>query len=278
MAASVWKGYLSFGLVSFPVRLTTAARPETIHFHLLHEKDLSRLKEVWYCKEEDRPVERDEIVKGYEFEKGQYVVVGSEDLKRIAPPTARTMDILQFVRANEVDPIYLEKSYYVIPEEAVSKPYFLLMNAMTETKYYAIAKVTMHGREHIVVIRPARNGMVLHTMYYSDELHQANRVGSSQKSAFNDKELDLAKRLIDTLASPFKPEQYQDEYRKNVERLVEQKQKGQKITAVKQPRTAPVTNILEALKRSLHRSAQAAGSTRSAAGKKAAKQRRKPAA
>lgn len=251
MAASVWKGYLSFGLVSFPIRLTTAARPETIHFHMLHEKDESRLKEVWYCAAEDKPVERDEIVKGYEYEKGEYVVVRDDELKKIAPPTAKTMDILQFVRANEVDPIYLEKSYYVIPEEAVSKPYFLLLQAMIDTKYYAVAKVTMHAREHIVVIRPASDGMVLHTMYYADELHQANKVSTPKKSAFNEREMDLAKKLIDTLASPFKPEQYEDEYRKNVERLVEQKRKGHKITEVKQPRAAPVVDILEALKRSL---------------------------
>lgn len=273
MPASVWKGYLSFGLVSFPIRLTTAARPETVHFHMLHKEDLSRVKEVWYCADEDKPVGRDEIVKGYEYEKGQYVVVDDEDLKKIAPPTAKTMDILQFVRANEVDPIYLEKSYYVIPEEAVSKPYSLLLNAMSETKYFAVAKVTMHGREHIVVIRPAADGMVLHTMYYADELHQANKLSTPKKSAFNEKEMDLAKKLIDTLASPFKPETYEDEYRKNVERLIEQKQKGHKITEVKRPKVAPVVDIMEALKRSLQQSQRPASATTAQGAAKSSKKK-----
>src|SRR6478609_5430441 len=123
MPAIVWKGYITFGLVSFPVRLHSAARPEAVHFHMLHNKDLSRVKEVWYCAEEDKPVQRDQIVKGYEFEKGQYVVVEPEDLEKIAPPTARVMEILQFVRAGEVDPILFDKSYYVESDQTVSKPY-----------------------------------------------------------------------------------------------------------------------------------------------------------
>jgi DNA end-binding protein Ku len=121
---------------------------------MLHRKDHSRIKEAWYCAEEEKPVERDEIVKGYEYEKGEYVVVTDEELKSVAPPTATTMEILQFVRADEVDPVYLESSYYLGPEEDVSKPYNLLLDALKQTKYYAIAKVAMHNREHIVIIRP----------------------------------------------------------------------------------------------------------------------------
>src|SRR3981189_3236492 len=117
MPATVWKGFISFGLVSFPVRLFSAARAEAVHFHMLHKKDLSRVKEVWYCAEEDKPIERSEIVKGYEAAKGEYVVVEDEDLKKIAPPTATTMDIVQFVKEGEVDPIFFETSYYVAPEE-----------------------------------------------------------------------------------------------------------------------------------------------------------------
>jgi DNA end-binding protein Ku len=258
MPATVWKGYLSFGLVSFPVRLFAAARPETIHFHMLHKKDLSRIKEVWYCAEENKPIERADIVKGYEYSKGEYVVLEAEELKKIAPPTASSMDILQFVRDDEVDPIFLESSYYLAPEEAASKPYALLLKAMTDTKYYAVAKVTMHGREHIVVIRPTENGMVLHTLYYVNELHKANAKGRVPKSQYTAKEMQLAKSLISSLASPFKPEVYHDQYRENVERLIEQKEKGQKITAVKQPKVAPVVDILAALQQSLKESAKAA--------------------
>ena len=154
MPATVWKGYLTFGLVSFPIRLAAAARPEPVHFHLLHKKDLSRVREVMYCAAEDKPLERSEIVKGYEYDKDRYVVVEPEELEKIAPTTASVMEILQFTRIDEVDPIFLEKSYYVAPEEAVSRPYALLLQAMKETKYDAIAKVAMHGREHIVILRP----------------------------------------------------------------------------------------------------------------------------
>ena len=167
MPATVWKGYLSFGLVSFPIRLFSAARPEPVHFHLLHKKDLSRVHEVMYCAAEDKPLDRSEIVKGYEYEKNRYVVVEPDELKQIAPPTASVMEILQFVRMDEIDPIFFESSYYVSPEEAVSKPYSLLLEAMKDTKYDAVAKVAMHGREHIVILRPRQQGMMLHTMYFA---------------------------------------------------------------------------------------------------------------
>lgn len=251
MPATVWKGYLSFGLVSFPIRLYAAARAETVHFHMLHSKDSSRIKEVWYCAEENKPVDKGEIVKGYEYIKGEYVIVDDADLQKVAPPTATAMEILQFVRSEEVDAIYLEKSYYVAPEEAAGKPYGLLRKAMADTGYSAVAKVAMHGREHIVIIRPSDRGLVLHTMYFVNELHKANQGTGAKESKFDAKEMDLAKRLIDTLASPFQPEQYEDEYRKNLERLIEQKRKGQKVTPVKQPKVAGTVDIMEALKRSL---------------------------
>ncbi|MBV8842407.1 MAG: Ku protein [Bryobacterales bacterium] len=250
MPATVWKGYLSFGLVSFPVRLFSAARPETIHFHMLHNKDLSRIKEVWYCAEENKPVDRSDIVKGYETGKGEYVVVEEEELKKIAPPTATTMEILQFVAGDDVDPIFFESSYYVAPEEAVSKPYALFMAALSDTKHNAIAKMAMHNREHIVLIRPAEGGLLLHTLYYPDELHKANKA-QAPKSKYSAQELQMAKTLVEHLTGPFEPSKFHDTYRENVERLIEQKQKGQKITTVKQPRNAPVIDIMEALKRSL---------------------------
>ncbi len=155
MPATVWKGYLSFGLVSFPVRLFSAARAEAVHFHMLHKKDLSRVREVWYCAEEDKPIERSEIVKGYEAAKGEYVTVEDEELKAIAPPTATTMEVLQFVASDDVDPLLFESSYYVAPDEKVSKPYALFMAALQETKRQAIAKIAMHNREHVVLIRAA---------------------------------------------------------------------------------------------------------------------------
>lgn len=255
MPSTVWKGYLTFGLVSFPIRLYAAARPEPVHFHMLHKKDLSRVKEVFYCAKEDKPIDRDEIVKGYEYEKNQYVVIDPEDLEKVAPPTAQSMEILEFVKMEDIDPIYFETSYYVGPEESVSRPYSLLLEAMKETKYDALAKVAMHGREHIVILRPREKNMMLHTMYFTDELHKGNQVPVPKPAKFEKKELDLAKKLIDTLAGPFEPEQYHDEYKKNVEKLIESKRKGKKITPISQPKKAPVIDLMQALQQSLAKTA-----------------------
>jgi DNA end-binding protein Ku len=256
MAATVWKGYISFGLVSFPVRLFSAARAEAVHFHMLHKKDQSRVKEVFYCAQENKPIERSEIEKGYEVSKGEYVVVDDEELKKIAPATATTMEVLQFVASDAVDPIYFESSYYVAAEDKTAKPYVLFLAALTDTKQDAIAKIAMHNREHVVLIRPSNGGLVLHTLYYQDELHKANR-SEAPKAKYTAKELELAKSLVKNLTAPFKPQEFKDEYRENVERLIEQKRKGQKVTVVKQPRQAPVVDLMEALKRSLKASAKA---------------------
>ncbi len=265
MPATVWKGFISFGLVSFPVRLFSAARAETVHFHMLHKKDESRVKEVWYCIAEDKPIDRSDIEKGYEVSKGEYVVVDDEELKKIAPPTATNMDILQFVGSDAVDPIYFESSYYVGAEDNTGKPYALFLAALTATRQHAIAKMAMHNREHIVLIRPSNGGLLLHTLYYPDELHAANK-SEAPKVKYSAKELELAKSLIDQLTAPFKPQEFKDTYRENVERLIEQKQKGQKITAVKQPRKAPVVDLMEALKRSL-KASSGGRTTKKAAGR-----------
>jgi DNA end-binding protein Ku len=161
------------------------------------------------------------------------------------------MDILQFVDSGEVDPIYFEASYYVAAEDKTAKPYALFLAALTETKQDAIAKIAMHNREHIVLIRPSREGgLVLHTLYYPDELQEANR-SEPPETKYSAKELELAQSLVRHLKAPFKPREFRDEYRENVERLIEQKQKGQKVTEIKQPRKAPVIDLMEALKRSL---------------------------
>jgi DNA end-binding protein Ku len=258
MPSTVWKGFISFGLVSFPVRLFSAARAEAVHFHMLHKKDLSRVKEVWYCAREDKPIDRSDIVKGYETSKNKYVIVEDEELKKIAPTTATTMDILQFVASDEVDPVFFESSYYIAAESDTAKPYVLFMAALADTKQDAIAKIAMHNREHIVLIRPSGGGLMLHTLYYPDELHKANK-SETPKAKYTAKELELAKSLVGHLTASFKPEQFKDTYRENVERLIKQKQKGQKITTVEQPSKAPVIDLMEALKRSLEagRSAKA---------------------
>src|ERR1700743_1513570 len=182
MATSVWKGHLTVGLVSLPVKLFTAARSETLSFNQLHKHDNSRIKQVIYCQAEDKPIPRDEIVKGYEYEKGKYVVIQDEEIKKVAPKTAKVMEIQEFVKAADVDPVYLESSYYMAPEDGGEKPYTLLFEALKETGYYAVAKIAMHNREHVVILRPAKKGLMMHTMYYSDEIRAGEefRTDSSQ--------------------------------------------------------------------------------------------------
>ena len=250
MASSVWKGHLTFGLVSFPVRLFSAARGETISFNLLHKADHSRIKQVIYCQAEDKPVPRTELVKGYEYEKDHYVEIDDEEIKKVAPKTAKVMEILEFVKGEQVDPIYLESSYYMAPDEGGQKPYALLFQALRETSFYGIAKVAMHNREHIVILRPADKGMVLHTMYYQDEIRQVDEF-STDISQVKEKEVSLAKMLIDSLAADFEPQKYHDTYRTNIQKMIEAKLEGHKIVATPTPHVAPVIDIMEALKRSL---------------------------
>lgn len=254
MAATVWGGYISFGLVSFPVKLYSAARAEAVHFHMLHRKDLSRVKEVFYCAQEDKRIERTEIVKGYEVSKGNYVVIDDEDLKKIAPATAGTMDIIQFVKNDEVDPIYFERSYYVGPAENGGKPFSLFLKALVETRHSAIAKLTMHARENVVLIRSTGEELLLHTLFYPDELQAGNKAAAPPKATATRKEIDLATEIIHQLSAPFKPEKFEDTYRGLVETLIEQKKKGQKITAAPTPRRAPVIDLMEALKKSIQSS------------------------
>ncbi len=249
MAATVWKGFVSFGLVSFPIRLQVAAREKSIQFHLLHKKDLSRVKEVYFCQAEDKPLKREDLVKGYEVSKEEYVVIEQTDLDKIAPKTAKVMDILQFVKAGEFDPVFLDKSYHAIPDGDVTKPYALFREAMKQRGQYALAKVAMHNREHIVVIRPDGDELMLHTMFFADEVQQVQVKTGSQK--FSPQELKLAGQLIDTLSARFDPKKFHDEYQTNLQQLIEQKQTGERVTVPKREKPAPVSNILDALRKSL---------------------------
>ncbi len=250
MASSVWKGHLTFGLVSFPVRLFTAARGETISFNQLHKGDNSRVKQVIYCQAEDKPIPRTEIVKGYEYEKDHYVVIDDEDIKKVAPKTAKVMEIQEFVKSDDVDPVYLESSYYMAPDEGGEKPYALLFEALRETKHCGIAKIAMHNREHIVVVRPGHKGMLLHTMYYNDEVRQIEEY-RTDTAQIKEKELNLAKMLIDSLTAEFEPAKYHDAYRENLKQMIQAKVDGHKIVETPAPHFAPVIDIMEALKKSL---------------------------
>jgi DNA end-binding protein Ku len=250
MASSVWKGHLTFGLVSFPIRLFSAARSETISFNLLHKEDHSRIRQVTYCQAEDKPIQRSDLVKGYEYEKDRYVEVDDEDIKKVAPKTAKVMEILEFVKAEQVDPIYLESSYYVGPDEGGEKPYALLYQALRESKYFALAKVAMHNREHIIILRPGAKGILSHTMYYQDEIRQVEEF-RTDTSLVKEKELEMAKMLISSLEAEFEPQKYHDTYRDNLQKMIESKIEGKKVVATPETHVAPVIDIMEALKKSL---------------------------
>ncbi len=280
MASSVWKGQLTFGLVSMPVRLMTAARGEIVSFNQLHKTDGSRIKQVIYCQAEDKPIPRTEIVKGYEYEKDRYVVIEDEDIKKVAPKTAKVMEIQEFVKADDVDPVYLESSYYMAPEDSGEKPYTLLFEALKETGYYGIAKIAMHNREHVVILRPAKKGIILHTMYYADEI-RAGEEFRTDSSQVKEKELNLAKMLIASLEAEFEPQKYSDAYRENLKRMIEAKVAGQNIVETPQPHVAPVIDIMEALKKSLEQKKKppqsATASSAEAEEKAVAKRKRAPA-
>jgi DNA end-binding protein Ku len=250
MASTVWKGHIAFGLVSFPVKLYSAARSENISFNQLHKSDHSRVKQVLYCQAEDKPIPRSEIVKGYEYEKDHWVVVEDEEIKSMAPSTAKVMEILEFVKAAEVDPLYYESSYYIAPDAAGEKPYALLYEALKRSGYVGVAKVAMHNREHIVIFRPGPTGLVMHTMYYAHEVRKVEEFRTDTALA-TDKEMQLATMLIDSLAAAFEPEKYKDAYRDNIQTLIDAKVAGKEVVAPPEPVTAKVIDIMEALRQSL---------------------------
>jgi DNA end-binding protein Ku len=250
MASTVWKGHLTFGLVSFSVRLYSAARSESISFNQLHKADGSRVKQVLYCQAEDKPIPRSEIVKGYEYEKDRYVVIEDEEVKKVAPQSAKVMELLEFVPTDQVDPIYLETSYYMAPDEAGEKPYALLFDALKRSGRVGVAKVAMHNREHIVILRPGKNGVLMHTMFYTHEIRKVDEF-RTDLSLVKDKELALASSLIEALAGDFEPEKYKDNYRENLLQMIEAKKQGAEVVATPEPQQAKVIDIMEALKASL---------------------------
>ncbi|PYX90739.1 MAG: Ku protein [Acidobacteria bacterium] len=251
MAASVWSGYLTFGLISMPVRLFSGARSSGISFNMLHRDDLQRVKQQYICPAEGRVVERSEIVKGYEYRKDEYVVIEPEEIKKIEPKTAKTMEILEFVKSSDVDPVYFESSYYMVPEEAGRRPYALLSKALEDSQYVAIAKLTMHNREYTVFLRPHEGGMMLHTMYYAEEVRELEGFGRPDVE-LKEGEVKVAHQLIEALAGDWDPEKYHDTFQENLKKLIQAKLEGEEIKPVEKPKKlAPVVDLMAALKQSL---------------------------
>lgn len=251
MASTVWKGYITFGLISIPIRLFAAARSEHVAFHQVHAACNTRIKQKLYCPTCERIVERPELVRGYEVDKNHFVQVTDEEFKKIEPRSTGTMEIAEFVKINDIDPLYYEASYYAVPEEPGKKAYRLLIDTMEKSGYAALAKVGMHRREYMVVIRPRENGLTLHTMYYPNEVRKIPEYGAADHIQIKAQEVELAEQLVKKLAAPFHPERYQDEYRSRLLEMVEAKSEGKPVEGTPHRRMAPVIDLMQALQKSL---------------------------
>ena len=251
MASTVWKGYISFGLISIPIRLYTAARDERVSFNQIHKECNTRIKQQLFCPTCNRVVERSEIAKGYQQSKDRYILIEDEELKQIAPASSETMDIAQFVKLDDIDPIYFDTSYYTVPEEPGRKAYQLLLNAMKKQKYVALAQIAMHQREYTVVLRPYGKGLTLHTMFYENEVRSIPEYEDQPQAEVKTQELDMAEKLIEALAKPFNPKEFKDEYQEKVLQLIEAKGEGKAIHGVAQRAPAPVIALMKALESSL---------------------------
>lgn len=258
MASTIWKGYITFGLISIPVRLFAAARSDRISFNQIHEPCQSRIKQQIWCPTCERVVERSELVKGYEAEKDTYIIVEDEELKKIAPPSQETMEIIEFVKLDEVDPLYFDASYYLTPEEPGRRAYHLLLETMQKTGFAAMAKLAMHQREYTVIIRPREEGLTLHTIYYANEVRAVPEYGATKGMEIKPQEIQLAEQLVKSLATKFDPEHFEDNYQKRLMEMLEAKREGKTVTETKTKKLAPVIDLMAALQRSLNQKAAAA--------------------
>src|SRR5262247_4770753 len=230
---SIGSGTISFGLVSIPIRMYTAASSANVAFNMLHAKCGSRIKQQTFCPVDNEVVDRSALVRGYEFSKDQYVRVTDDELKKLEGDASKMIDITEFVPLKSVDPIYFEKTYFLGPDKGGDKAYRLLADAMEKQGRVALAKFVMRGKESLVLIRPAQGGLMLHTMYFADEVRDFSEIDKGQDAKIKSGEADLAHKLIQELATDeFKVDQYKDEYRDRLMVAVEEKVEGKEITAV----------------------------------------------
>jgi DNA end-binding protein Ku len=244
-----------------PVRLYAAAREEHVSFNQIHEVCGSRIKQQVFCPTCDRVVERSELAKGYEVDRDSYVLVSGEELKTLEADSSEAMEIAQFVSLSEVDPIYYQASYYSAPEDPGRRAYGLLLQAMEKLNVAAIAKVTLHQREQIILMRPYHQGIILHTLYFPAEVREIAEYGKNGNLTLQKPEVDLAEQFIRQLTAGFAPEQYKDEYQERVLALVETKRAGQVVAGQPaRPKLAPVIDLMDALKKSIAERGVAAAS------------------
>lgn len=250
MPRSIWKGTISFGMISVPVKLYAATESKDVAFNTLHATCNSRIRQKRWCPTCDREVEQEELVRGYQYEKDNYVVLTEEELEKLPVASKHTIDLTGFVKSDEIDPVHYERSYFVEPEPAGLKPYALLMRALDEKDVVAVAKIALRQRESLCVIRPLDGALMLDKLYYPDEVRTKDKP-SVPDVLVSKQELNMAYSLIDLLQEPFEPEKYDDAYRSAVLDLIEAKKKGKKVVSAAPSTAKEPTDLMAALKATL---------------------------
>ncbi|HEY8166145.1 MAG TPA: Ku protein [Gemmatimonadaceae bacterium] len=246
--AAIWKGSLTFGLVNIPVELRSAIRADHISFRLLHEDDLSPVKYERICQAEGEPVPWNEIVKGYEYEKGKFVVMTDEDFKAAAIEGSKTIDILDFVKEEEIDPRFFETPYYLVPAKGADKAYALLREAIRSSGAVGVGKIIIRQVQHLAGIKVVGDALVLEIMRFSNELVNANEYSFPPRDDVRPQELKMAEQLIENLAEPFDPSRYTDDYRANLMKIIKAKMRGKKVT-FEEPEKEVDTGVLDLMSR-----------------------------
>lgn len=249
---TIWKGAISFGLVSIPVKLFPATQRKEVKFSYLHSRCKSPIRYKRFCSSCELEVDWNEIIRGYEFESGKYVVFEEDELERFPQGRSKTVDIVDFVSMEEIDPVFFDKTYYLAPGETGEKPYILLRQTMEETGKIAIARVVIRTRETLAAIRVHNGVLTMETMFFPDEVRSTDLVPlESRGITIHDNELKMARQLVENLASPFDPEKYRDEYREKVLEMIQAKVAGEKVEVPQAPEKAKIVDLMEALRASL---------------------------
>jgi DNA end-binding protein Ku len=250
MPRAIWSGSISFGMVTIPVKLFGATESRDIRFNLLHATCGTKLEQKRWCPTDEVEVPWTETARGYEFSKGQYVMLTDEDFERLPLPSKHTIELSAFVEEREIDPVFYEKSYYLGPAERAEKPYALLLKALEEKKLSATASITIRKKEQLCVLRPHDGVIMLETLFYPDEIRQDRGI-DLEKVKVSERELDMAFTLIELLKKPFDPSEYRDHYREALAQLIEAKLEGKQVVSAPPSREAGVLDLAEALKRSV---------------------------
>jgi DNA end-binding protein Ku len=251
MPRAMWKGAISFGLVTIPVAVYPATEEKTLRFNQLHEEDLGRVRYKRVCEKDGEELGYEDIVKGYEYEKDHYVVLTDDDFDAVPVESSRAIDIVQFVDMADIDPVMYKKSYYLVPEETGAKAYALLREALSQDSKVGVAKVSFRDKEHLAALRFRGDAFVLETMYWPDEIREADFGGVNVDAKVRTQELEMARQLIENLTSEWNPDEFTDEYREALLKIVEAKIAGEEIEAVTAAPTAKVVDLMEALKASV---------------------------